>query len=102
MTFTPPHHEDFLPPNLPILNISPEEIGSGWRSPMIGEIVETHWEHLSFTPRVEWRITSYFTAEGYRHQGFTNYRVPISLFAWYRVIKQLPRKWWRHYVKHEI
>ena len=99
MSFTqvPP---DQLPPNLP--TFLAEDVGEGWRKPSFGEIVQTHWEHLSLYPTVERKLTAYFTKEGLKHDGRTNYRVPASGRAWLRVIRQIPRKWWRHYVKHEI
>lgn len=87
-------------PNSPVFFL--EEVGDGWVRPALGEIVRTHWECLSMFPKVQWRLTAYFTAEGLVNDGRTHYRRANSLGAWYRVAKQLPRKWWRHYVKHEI
>lgn len=91
---------DQLPPNLPVFFA--EEVGDGWRKPSFGERVRTHWEYLSFYPRVEWKLTAYMTKDELVHDGRTNYRVPVSARAWWKVALQMPRKLWRHYVKREI
>lgn len=90
-----------LPPNLPTYTL--DDVGEPyWCRPSFGEVVRTHWECLRLTPRVEWKLTAYFTADDLVHDGRAHYRVPCSLRAWLKVARQLPRKLWRHYVKGEI
>ena len=81
---------------------SPDSVGDGWREVGVGEVVKTHYQYLSFTPRVEWKLSAYFTDEGLINDGRATYRGSNSIRAWIIILSQLPRKLWRHYVKKEI
>lgn len=103
MSFIPPHHSDFtdpLPPNQPIF--APDEVGAGWRRVRVGEVVKTHYQYFALHPRVTWKLSAYFTAEGLVNDGRATYRGPVSLRAWGVVMWALVPKLWKHYVKKEI
>lgn len=55
--------------------------GPGWRAVGIGEVVKTSYQVYSFSPKVGWRLSSFYTAEGFVNQGKSEYREAI---------------WWRH------
>jgi hypothetical protein len=82
-----------LPPNMPTLPIA--DVGEGWRRPSYGEKVRTHWEYLSLTPKVEWKLTAFTNGDELVHDGRTHYREAASLKAWARVAKQLIPKWFK-------
>ncbi len=89
-----PH--DNLPPNLPTFTM--EEVGEPyWYRPAIGTVVKTHWEVFRLTPRIKWQICAHMTKDGLVHDGRAHYRAPASVRAWWRVLKQLPRKMVRHW-----
>lgn len=103
MSFTPPNHSDFVQPsrsNMPVC--APDSVGEGWWEVGVGEVVKTHYQYLSFHPRVEWKLSAYFTNEKLINDGRATYRAPSSIRAWIIILFQLPKKLWRHYVKKEI
>ena len=70
-----------LPPNLPTVNL--EDIGGdGWERPAMGQVIRTYWQAYAFAPKIGWQMSAFYTAEGYTHNGTSNYRVPTKLKTW--------------------
>ena len=84
-----------LPEHMPVMNISDEDVGRGWRRVAYGELVRTHYQALLMheMPGPRWRICSYFTDDGYHTKGLTHYRAPASIGAWLSVAPQVIGKW---------
>ena len=89
-----------LPPNLPIVNISSDQIGAGWRKPEIGEFVGTNWQYYAlFIQPPRWIMSGYCTSDQQVHNGRTLYRVPNSVWTKIKVAPLVFLKVWNRVFK---
>lgn len=90
-----------LAPNQPTIPV--ESVGEGWRRVSIGEPIKSSYQAFTFAPgarKPEWRLSSFYSAEGEKVTGRTHYRAPASVRAWLSVLPRLAiklaRGYWRY------
>lgn len=79
--------------SVPTIAISQAETDPGWRRVETGEKVQTLWQVYSFAPPgASWRLSTFWSAEGFVNRGRSNYREATSLRNRLLVLSQFPAK----------
>ena len=87
-----------LPPNLPIVNLRPTEIGTGWTRVEVGTPIKTSYQLFAwFVDPPDWVISSFFTSDKEKNSGRQVYRRATSLRAWISILPSLTRKYLRRW-----